>query len=138
MGDKNVRKQATDYQHFMKRTFNQRQSAIPPISTHKQLHIPLNTNHWIQKYHDIWCWKSRSWFETDTKTWHVKQINGFSILPSCCISNNTDTCTCRQTMENLHKFTSTKKPHTIILYISKLKDNLNMDTTIGRSVNDLC
>ena len=95
-------------------------------------------NHWIQKYHDIWCWKSRSWFETDTKTWHIIQINGFSILPSCCISNNTDTCTCRQTMENLHKFTSTKKNHTIILYISKLKDNLNMDTTIGRSVNDLC
>ena len=31
-----------------------------------------------------------------------------------------------------------KKNHTIILYISKLKDNLNMDTTIGRSVNDLC
>ena len=48
---------------IMKRKIKQWWSTIPLISTKRTTTPHLN---WTQKYHDIWSWKSRSWYGTDT------------------------------------------------------------------------
>jgi len=49
----------------------------------KMKQSPLTLTQLTQKKdHDIWCWKSRSWFRTGTYLWLVKLVNGIPILPS--------------------------------------------------------
>jgi len=57
---------------IMKRKFKQCWSTIPAISTKQRITL----QHRTQKDHEMWGWKSRSWFGTGTrKVWGCQWEN---------------------------------------------------------------
>jgi hypothetical protein len=64
----------------------------------------LTSNHWRQKGDGVWCLKSRSWFETNTRMWRVKS----SLSEKCMSKDNTDI---NKQYRNLHRFASNQYYH---------------------------
>jgi hypothetical protein len=79
-----------DTHHVWKEDLNSNCEKFYQYQQNKQ--STLNWNHWIQKKHDIWCWKFRYWLVTGAKIWlpRLNQIMRSPLSDNWISNNNTD------------------------------------------------